>query len=63
LFREQPPPHLGELVSVREVMERTKRSRTWVQNRINEGSLNFWKDPTTKRVWILKDDLDIVAGV
>lgn len=57
------PLILGELVSVAEAMEALKRSRTFVQNRYNEGSLNYWKDPTTKRVWILKDDLDLVIGV
>jgi len=63
LFHEQPPPFLGPLVSIQEAMQTLGRSRSFVVNRMEEGSLNYWKDPSSKRIWILKDDLDILTGV
>ena len=38
------------------------RSQSYVHNRISDGRLNTWKDPISRRVWILKDDLDILIG-
>jgi hypothetical protein len=62
IFRPQPPPFLGPLVSIKEAMEALNRSESYVRHQIDEGRLNIWKDPTTKRVWILKDDVEILKG-
>jgi hypothetical protein len=62
LIRRDPPPFLGPLVSIKEAMESLNRSKSYICNRIEDGRLNTWKDPVSRRVWILKDDLDILLG-
>jgi len=62
LFREQPPPFLGPLVTIKEAAAALSRSEAYVRSRIDDGRLNTWKDQTSKRVWILKDDLDLLLG-
>lgn len=62
LFREQPPPFLGPLVSIKEAAELLNRSIVYVRARIDDGRLNIWKDTTSNRVWILKDDVDLLLA-
>jgi excisionase family DNA binding protein len=62
IFRPQPPPFLGPLITVQESADALNRSVSYVRHQIDEGRLNIWKDPTTKRVWVLKDDVDILKG-
>jgi hypothetical protein len=62
IFRPEPPPFLGPLVTIQETMVALNRCRTYVQDRMDDGRLYCWKDPTSKRVWILKDDVDILKG-
>jgi hypothetical protein len=62
LRRSDPPPFLGPLVSINEAAEALGRCVGYVRKRIEDGRLNVWKDPVSKRVWILKDDVDILAG-
>jgi hypothetical protein len=62
LQRNNPPPYLGPLVTIKEAMEALNRSESYVRARIEDGRLNTWKDPVSKCVWILKDDLDILIG-
>ena len=62
LFRESPPPFLGALISRKEAAEALGRSISYVRNRMEDGRLNTWKDPVSKQVWILKDDVDILIG-
>jgi hypothetical protein len=62
LHRIDPPPFLGPLLSIKEAAAALARSVNFVRARIDDSRLNTWKDPVSKRVWVLKDDVDLLRA-